>query len=184
MERTWPDLHLRRIAAVAAMNDKNFYRSVSGCFVFLLLLSLPVSAKPPASENEKDEVVASARASFMEIVTLWKDEKYGELYEFGTLRSQQRLSKEVFEKRMRKAKKRLECCWATVQDVKGLYKSSTEVHIKAKMGYRTAGSSNPHRKANPQVSEDPGFEHETFYLIHQNGRWRVNLFRILEKSGQ
>jgi hypothetical protein len=172
------------LAAVAAMNGKNFYRSVSVCYVLLLLLSLPVSAKPPVSEGEKEEVVTSARASFMEIVALWKDEKYGDLYEFGTLRSQQRLSKEDFEKRMRKAKKRLECCWATVQDVKGLYKSSTEVNIKAKMGYRLAGSSNPHRKASPEVSENASFEHETFYLIYQNGRWRINLFRILEKSGE
>jgi hypothetical protein len=166
------------------MSHSHFHQA-SLVFLASLFFTVSVShAKSPASEEMKEETIASARSAFMEMVTLWKDEKYGELYEYGTLRSQQRLSREDYEKRMQRAKKRLECCWATVQDVQGTYKSSTEVHIKAKMGYRSAGSSNPHRKANPQASEDPGFEHETFYLIHQDGRWRINLFRILEKSGR
>lgn len=166
------------------MKHSALCRSLLICIISIFL-TVPTSyATSPAAEEAKEEVIVAAQSAFMEIVTLWKNEKYGELYEYGTLRSQQRLSREDFEKRMRKTKKRLECCWATAQDVKGIYKSSTKVHIKAKMGYRFAGSSNPIHKSIPQVSEDSSFEHETFYLIFQDDRWRVNLFRILEKSGK
>jgi len=152
--------------------------------LLLLFAAIPAIAKSPITEDEKAEMVEAARQAFMEMVTLWRDEKYAQLYEYGTLRSQQRLSREDFEKRMRKAKKRLECCWATVQDVQGTYKSDSEVYFKAKMGYRPPDVVNPHKKANDQVSDEAGFEHETFYLVFQDSRWRVNLYRILEKSGE
>ncbi len=152
------------------------------CFLSLFLTAVTSLAKSPPSEEEKNEMIASARSAFMEMVTLWKDEKFAGLYEYGTLRSQQRLSREEFEERMRKAKKRLECCWATVQDVQGVYRSKTEVHIKAKMGYRPSGTLSSRRRNDSQISENPSFAHETFYLIYQDGRWRVNLYRILERS--
>lgn len=158
------------------------YPLVLFCFLSLFLTAVTSFAKSLPSEEEKDETIASARSAFMEMVTLWKDEKYAELYEYGTLRSQQRLSREEFEERMRRAQKRLECCWATVQDVQAIYKSKTEVHIKAKMGYRPSGTLSTRRRNGPQISESPSFAHETFYLVYQGGRWRVNLYRILEKS--
>ena len=166
------------------MDGKIFYRSVPVCFVLLFLLFTTVSAKPPVSEDEKAEVVASAKAALMEMVTLWHDERYGELYDYGTLHSQQKLSREEFEKRMRRAKKRLECCWATIQEVNGVYQSASEVHLKAKMGYRPPDVINLPRKGSVHVSEETVFEHETFYLIYQNDRWHINLFQILKMSGR
>jgi hypothetical protein len=151
-------------------------------FLFALIVS-GASAGLPLSDREKGEVIAAARMALRDLVELWRDERYRDLYDYGTLRSQQRLSREEFEKRMKGASKRLQCCWAAIQEVRGEYKFATEVYIKAKIGYRPREIVFPHRKGSRPGMKIPGFEHETFLLTNQDGRWRINLYRILEKSG-
>ncbi len=148
-----------------------------------MALAAWVSAGSVTGQTE-EELLRDARRAFDRIIELWRDEDFQALYRFGTPQSQKRLSREDFATRMEMAKTRLQCCWATVRGVKARLESADRAYITARIGYRFREPVALRPRRSLQPLEESFFEHETFYLVLEEGRWRVNLFRILEKSSK
>ena len=148
----------------------------------LLCGSVQVQAGSAVSGKQKEAAIESAKESLIQMVHLWKEGRYAELYELGTSRSRQRLSLETFSARMRSGKRSLQCCWATIQDVRGSYESASRVTVQAKLGYRTRQPATRIGKM-PSLLERSTFERESFRLVFREGHWRINLFRLIQKGG-
>lgn len=120
--------------------------------------------KPPI---DKDEIKRLAERDFDSIINLWNAEKYEELYGYGTLSGHVRISKEDFIRRMRQKKFKLMCCGDAAREIEVIYKSPTVVYVKAKMGYKN------------HINKE-AFRHETFRLTFEDGKWRIDLLKILK----
>jgi len=138
-------------------------------FLFLLFLpTLEVSGENRAADAIKYE----AEFALRRLVSLWKDEKYAELYQYGTLDSQAEFSIEEFVEFMTSGKEwTLQCCWATIQNVESVYKSDEEVYVRAKIGYE------PRSKG--AIGQDR-FIHETFKMVYEDKQWRLDLLKVLD----
>jgi len=139
-------------------------------FLFFMVFSLAdISAakrgKPPA--DNIDETKRLSERDFDSIINLWKDEKYDELYGYGTLSSHVRISKEGFVKEMTQKKFKLLCCGDAAREIEVIYKSPTVVYVKARMGYKN------------HINKE-AFRHETFKLVFEEGKWRTDIMQILK----
>lgn len=134
-------------------------------FMVFGLADSSYAKKERPSGADKDEVKRLAERDFDSIINLWKDEKYEELYDYGTLSSHIRISKENFIKEMKGKAFKLMCCGDAAREIEVIYKSPTSVYVKAKIGYKSATKEL--------------FHHETFGLIFEEGKWRTDMIQIL-----
>lgn len=89
-----------------------------------------------AFANDKEaEKMRHAESAFNEIVNLWHDQKFDELYDRFAYKEKAKMSREKFISRMTKEKKRLACCWQKVQNVKVKVYSSAKAEVRAKFGF-------------------------------------------------
>jgi len=89
-----------------------------------------------ASANVKEaETMQQVESAFNEIVNLWHEQKFDELYDRFVYKDKGTISKGKFINRMTKEKKKLACCWQKVQDVKIKIYSSGKAEVKAKFGF-------------------------------------------------
>jgi hypothetical protein len=133
--------------------------------------------------HDVNRILLEAERSFAQIVQLWKEGRFAELYTYGTFASQADLSPEAFEYYMGHATRTLQCCWQTIQDIQSRFESPERVYIKARLGFR-------HREFLVVRGQHRfiarGFLAEetlTFLLQHEDQAWRLDLFRILALSG-
>ncbi len=127
-------------------------------------ISAAKRGKPPSADI--DETKRLSERDFDSIIYHWKEERYEELYEYGTLSSHIRVSKEAFIRGMKQKKFKLMCCGDAAREIKVIYKSPTVVYVKAKMGYKS------------NIKE--AFRHETFKLVFEEGKWRTDIMHILK----
>ncbi|MBI4641148.1 MAG: hypothetical protein HY731_10670 [Candidatus Tectomicrobia bacterium] len=139
----------------------------------ILLLSLFLPIFEASSENRAaDAIKYEAEFALKKIVSLWKDEKYAQLYQYGTLDSQAEISIEEFAEFMVSEKEwTLQCCWATIQNIESVYKSDEGVYVRAKIGYEP--------KSKGAAGQDR-FIHETFKMVYEDRQWRLDLVKILD----
>jgi hypothetical protein len=120
-------------------------------------------------------------------VDLWRDQKFDDLYELGTVQSRGQFSKEQFIELMKNSNKKLQCCWATMQDLQGFFESPTQVAVQAKLGYENFQNTKyatPDRDAeSAQWVISSSFDSQTFLMVLQQERWRIDLTEILLASG-
>ncbi|MCI0527685.1 MAG: hypothetical protein L0Y56_09605 [Nitrospira sp.] len=135
----------------------------------------------------RQEVVQTALQGLRSAVDLWSAQDFSSLYEWGTTESQQLFSKERFVSLMKNSTRQLQCCWTTLQNLKGFFKSPTQVYVEAKLGYedfQIMGADHPNQDAGPaQWVISSGFDPRNFLMVLQQGRWRMNLTEILLASG-
>ena len=105
-------------------------------FMVFGLADISAAKKAKQPVVDKDEIKRLSERDFDSIINLWRDEKYEELYEYGTLSSHVRISKEGFIRGMRHKKFKLMCCGDAAREIDVIYKSPTVVYVKAKMGYK------------------------------------------------
>jgi hypothetical protein len=155
--------------------------------VSVLVLSLLVSPVPgKAQELTADDlkrIAFAAQRSFEYILQLWKDQRFAELYEFGTLNSQVDLSPEAFERYMSYATRTLECCWLLLQHVESRLVAPDTVYVKARVGFKNKEFlvlRGQHRFIARGFAEQ---ETLTFVIRWEEPRWRIDLFRVLALSG-
>ncbi len=140
--------------------------------VFLLLFIVLAFTVPPASadpsKNSDELVVAEARQGFSEILDLWRDEMFEELYD-RTIPSG-RYSRDYFLERMVNSIRKPACCWEKLQDVEAPSVSPGRVTIIARVGMEKDGA---------------GIEFFTksFELIKEGGVWKVPMADILSLAG-
>jgi len=158
-----------------------------GLVVGVLVLSLCVSLTPgKAQELTTDDlrrIAFSAQRGFEHILQLWKDQRFAELYEFGTFASQVDLSPEAFERYMSYATRTLQCCWLMLQNVASRIVAPDTVYVKGRVGFKNKEFlvlRGQHRFIARGFAEQ---ETLTFAVRWEEPRWRIDLFRILALSG-
>ena len=155
--------------------------------VGILVLSLLVSPVPgQAQELTADDlkrIAFAAQRSFEHILQLWKDRRFADLYEFGTLASQVDLSPEAFERHMSYATRTLECCWLLLQHVESRLVAPDTVYVKARVGFKNKEFLVLHGQHRFLARGFAEQETLTFAMRWEEPRWRIDLFRVLALSG-
>jgi len=128
-------------------------------------LICPVQGKSPYLSDEA--LQAGARQGFEQILDLWRDGKFGELYE-RTISSGKE-TKERFVARLAGATLKPACCWEKMQDVRVSAKKENAVSVRAKVGLEGGG----------------GTEYKTrsFKLVKEDGVWKISQSDLLSLSG-
>lgn len=113
------------------------------------------------------ELQGEARKGFEQILDLWRDGKYGELYDRTTGSGKE--SRERFAVRLADAPLKPACCWEKMQDVTVSAKHVDVVTIRARIG----------------LEGGMGSEYKTrsFKLVREEGVWKVSRADILALSG-
>ena len=155
--------------------------------VSVLVLSLFVSpVSGIAQELTTDDlryIAFTAQRGFEHILQLWKDQRFAELYEFGTFASQVDISPEAFARFMSYATRTLQCCWLLFQHVESRVVALDTVYVKARVGFKNKEFlvlRGQHRFLARGFAEQ---ETLTFAMRWEEGRWRIDLFRVLDLSG-
>ncbi len=118
-------------------------------------------AAPMLRAGQVDDELA-ARHGLDEILDLWRSEEFEALslrvtYSAG-------ISQGSFLERMVYASRVPACCWEKLQDVEAVWLGEGRVSIKARVGLESGGVS---------------FEKHSFYLVREDGVWKVPAADIL-----
>jgi hypothetical protein len=135
-------------------------------FVFFFWQQIAFSRE--LTPGEKRRIESGAIDTFETIISLWKREKFDEIYEYGDRLSQDGMSKERFISGM-KYSCRLASSWETARDIEVEVISPTRVYLKAKMGF---------------TSPSDEWAETIFYRIRvkmtlEKNEWRIDLDKIL-----
>jgi hypothetical protein len=133
--------------------------------IILTILLAMVLTTPLWGGVVADEGVVKAEATkgFEHILDLWREGKFGELYDRTLISGKD--TRESFARRMSAARLKPSCCWEKMQDVSVMIKSSNSVVIRAKIGLDATGEMEYKTKA--------------FKLINEFGEWRISRSDIL-----
>ena len=151
--------------------------------------SIPEEAKPPEEKTKakkegekkaKDRLAAVEKERIDEnkiegdvvesvktILSLWKEEKYDVLYHHGNQKSRTAVSKEDFERRMRKKGIGLASSWETIRDIQVDMKSSKLAYATVRIGLK------------PIRGGETKFRTETYRMSLEKGMWRIDLTKLL-----
>jgi len=129
--------------------------------------------QPPKAAKQKPRINVRRIESdvfdfFQDILSLWKDKKYGALYDCGDRKSRTSMAKEDFERRMRNHSWELASSWEKVRDIEVEVKSATVAYVTARIGYR------------PKHGGETRTRTQTYEMRLENGTWRINLKRVLQ----
>ena len=133
--------------------------------ILLIIPTLLVSAD--LTPEERRRIGSSAREALKEVISLWKDGKYEELYEYGYRTNQVSLSKENFIRRMKNKSWELSTAWEAVRDVEADVVSPRSVYVRARLGFRK------------KTADETRFVTETFQMTMEGDRWRTGLYKII-----
>jgi hypothetical protein len=122
---------------------------------------------PQKESVNLNKIESDVTDTFKTILSLWKNQKFSDLYECGDRKSRMSVNKEDFERRMRKKELELAASWETVKDIKVDIKSPSLVYTTAQIGYRS------------KKGGDTQFRTETYQMTFENGSWKINLQKIL-----
>jgi hypothetical protein len=130
--------------------------------VFVMGALSPVLGKTPYLTEE--ELQTEARQGFEQILDLWHDGKYAELYDRTLWNGKE--TRERFIARMADAPLKPACCWEKMQDVSVSVMGESAVTVRAKIGLEGGG----------------GTEYKTrsFKLAKEGGIWRISQADILK----
>ncbi len=125
------------------------------------------AAKMPYMGGE--ELKLEAQQGFTQILELWRDGKYAELYERTIASGSQ--SKEAFIKKLAVSLRRPSCCWEQLQEVRVTVKDDSTVILRAKVGMELVGSA-------------IDFRTRPFKLVKEEGVWKATMADILSLTGE
>ncbi len=138
----------------------------------LLMLAVSVCAVCPVQGKtmrmmSDDEVKAEAQQGFGEILELWHNRKFDELYDKTLAGGKQ--TRKGFAARLATAPRRPACCWKQMQEVKVTVKNDANVVVRAKIGLEGVG--------------DTSYKTGSFKLRKEGGVWRISRGAILSLAG-
>ena len=155
--------------------------------VGVLVVGLVVGPAPGRAQeltpNDLRQIAFAAQRGFEYILQLWKDQRFAELYEFGTFASQVDISPEAFIRYMSYATRTLQCCWLLFQHVENRVVALDTVYVKGRVGFKNKEFL-VLRGHNRFLAR--GFAEQetlTFAVRWEEARWRIDLFRVLDLSG-
>jgi hypothetical protein len=126
----------------------------------------------PKGHKEKERVNVrrielDVSDAFKNIISLWKDKKFDDLYDCGDRKSHTSMAREDFRKRMEGKGRELATSWETVRDVKVDVKNATLAYVTARIGYR------------PKLGGETRTRTETYEMKLEKETWRINLTKVL-----
>jgi hypothetical protein len=134
--------------------------------IMVTLFTVPsVQGKTPYQGDA--ELKSEAERGFAEILDLWRDGRYDELYERTLAGGKQ--TKEGFIGRMSSASLRPVCCWEKLQEVRITLKNDESVVLRAKVGL--------------EGSVGNSFKTRDYKLVKEDGIWRIAQADLLSLSG-
>jgi hypothetical protein len=133
----------------------------------ILLVIPPLLLSADLTPAEKRRIGSSAEEALREVISLWKDGKYEELYEYGYRTNQVSLSRENFIRRMKNKSWELSTAWETIRDVEADVVSPRSVYLRARLGFRR------------KTGDETRFVTETFQMTMEGDRWRTGLYKII-----
>ena len=137
-------------------------------FLSAILLVIPtLLLSADLTPAEKRRIGSSAEEALREVISLWKDGKYEELYEYGYRTNQVSLSRENFIRRMKNKSWELSTAWETIRDVEVDVVSPRSVYLRARLGFRR------------KTGDETRFVTETFQMTMEGDRWRTGLYKII-----
>ncbi len=142
-------------------------------FVLLVCQRVVFSGESGLTPGEERRIESGAIYTFETVVSLWKREKFDEIYEYGDRTSREVMSKETFSSRM-KSSATLASSWETVRDIEVEVVSPNRVYLKAVMGFKGVDAF--------YLSYETYFYTRIFELSLEKDEWRINL-RDLYGSG-
>jgi hypothetical protein len=130
-------------------------------------------AKAPVAVKEKEKIdrnriEGDVIESVKRVLSLWKDEKYKELYDQGDQKSRRGISREDFEHRMKKKGIGLASSWEILRDIQVDVESATLAYATAKIGFKA-------KRGGETI-----FRTETYRLSFEKGMWKISLQKILQ----
>lgn len=126
--------------------------------------------RPGAAEKErvnKNKIEGHVIESVKTILSLWKEEKYSLLFDHGNRKSRRTVSREDFERRMRKKGIRLAPSWETIRDIEVDVRNSILAYATVKIGLR------------PISGRETKFRTETYRMSFEKGMWKIDLTKLL-----
>ncbi len=137
--------------------------------VLMLVISLVVtwSAWGMNEYLTEKEIKGEAERGLGEILDLWRDGKYDDLYDRTLAGGKQ--TKEDFVGRLSAAPFRPACCWEKLQEVRSVVKNDSTVVIRAKVGLEGGTGSSAKTRS--------------FKLVKEEGVWLISQADILSLSG-
>jgi hypothetical protein len=101
------------------------------------------------------------------ILSLWKDEKYGLLFDHGNQKSRSAVNREDFERRMKKKGIGLASSWEAIRDVQVDVESAKLAYATVKIGFK------------PVRGGETKFRTETYRMSFEKGMWKIDLTKLL-----
>ena len=132
---------------------------------FVMATICPAQGKSPYLPEEV--LKTEARQGFEQILDLWREGKYGDIYERTTLSGKE--TKERFTARLAAAPLKPACCWEKMQDVTVSAKGDSAVMVRAKVGLEGGMKSESKTRS--------------FKLVKEDGVWKMSQADILSLSG-
>jgi hypothetical protein len=133
------------------------------CFLVMGLAgTVDARRSDPADLNLQPEV----QKGFEQVLDLWRDGKYEELYErsFGG-----KESREHFRERLSSAPRRPACCWEKLQELKLISGGEGKVTVRARVGLEGGGNGESVTRS--------------FRFVKEDGVWKIARQDILSLSG-
>ena len=132
-----------------------------------LLATLVTSLQGKSLYLADAELQGEARKGFEQILDLWRDGKYGELFERTTGSGKE--TREHFAARLADAPMKPACCWEKMQDVTVSAKHADAVTVRARIGLEGGMATE--------------YKTRSFKLVKEEGVWKVSRSDILALSG-
>jgi hypothetical protein len=159
------------------------FKTAAGMLLAVFLLSAPGISEAMDS-NQQTEGYRPDTA-FKEIVNAWKDGRFDELYDRGSRTSRDHIARQEFVRLMQNSNIRLQCCWATVQNVKWASSVSSGTYVTALLGYQNFSKMGKDRaeSGSSRLSATSIFKDDTFQFNQEEGLWKIDLSDILSAEG-
>jgi len=125
------------------------------------------SAVVEKERMNKNKIEGDVMDSVKTILSLWKDEKYGLLFDHGNQKSRSAVNKEDFEHRMKKKGIGLASSWEAIRDIQVDVKSPKLAYATVKIGFK------------PPRGGETTFRTETYKMSFEKGMWRIDLGKLL-----
>jgi hypothetical protein len=123
----------------------------------VLVFSASLSDAAKKEIQDAEVIKSESKKGFEEILDLWRDGNYGELYERTLIGGTE--TKESFARRMAKAYLKPSCCWEKMQDVSVIVKGPSSVVLRARLGLDAPG--------------EMEYKTKSFKLYREDGIWRI-----------
>lgn len=136
--------------------------------VVIILLSFCASgiARGSSAYQSDDELAAEVQRGFEELLDLWRDGRYADLYDRTTGGT---MTRENFARKLAGSATRPACCWEKMQEVKVRVSGSGNASVRVKLGF--------------EVLNGTDFRTKSFKLVKEDGVWRISQSEILALAG-